>query len=297
MKPRSRAAHPTGAMRYTVLFCLVAAVSAAQGDVYNRALDFYRHADYDRAIALLKQANPQDSRALELLGRCYMVEAEYRKATDVLERAVALEPENSMANLWLGRAYGRRAETSFAFSALSLAGKARQSFQKAVQLDPNNREALDDLFDFYIDAPGFAGGGLDKARGLLPLVERNNPTQYDFDVARIALASKQYMAAEAAMRRAIAATPHEIGHLLDFAKYLSSQGRFEESENAFRRAESIAPGSPRILYARAEADVQSRRNLEQARELLKKYLAESRLTPDDPSRADALSLLRKAEGG
>jgi tetratricopeptide (TPR) repeat protein len=284
-------------MRFAILICAVAAVAAAQTDPYEHAWDLYTRADYDRAIAVLKQANPQDSRSLELLGRCYMMEADYRRAAEVLERTVALDPGSSMANLWLGRAYGRRAETSFAFSSLSLAGKARQSFQKAVQLDPNNREALDDLFAYYLDAPGFAGGGIDKARSLLPLIERSDPTQYDFDIARIALASKQYSAAEAAMRRAIAAAPRQIGHLLELAKFLSGQGRFEESEATFRRAESVAPGSPRILYARAEADVQSKRNLVEARDLLKKYLAESKLTPDDPSRADALSLLKKAEGG
>jgi cytochrome c-type biogenesis protein CcmH/NrfG len=99
------------------------------------------------------------------------------------------------------------------------------------------------------------------------------------------------------MRRAIAAAPHQIGHVLELAKFLSSQGRYEESENTFRQAETIAPGSPRILFARAEAYVQSKRNPGQAIELLKKYLGEPRLTPDDPSRADALRLLRKAEGG
>jgi tetratricopeptide (TPR) repeat protein len=284
-------------MRSAILFWVFAAVVAAQPDSYNRAWDFYNRADYDRAIAALRQENPENARSLELLGRCYIMQADYRRATDVLERAVALNPGSSMANLWLGRAYGRRAETSFALSALSLAGKARQSFRKAVELDPTNREALDDLFEFYVDAPGFAGGGIDKARALLPAIERIDPTQYDFDIARIALASKQYSAAEASMRRAIAAAPRQIGHVLELAKFLSSQGRYQESENTFRQAETIAPGAPRILFARAEAYVQSRRNPGQAIELLKKYLGEPRLTPDDPSRADALRLLRKAEGG
>src|SRR5271165_7209456 len=115
-------------MRSAILFLVFAAVAAAQSDSYDRALDLYNRADYDRAVAVLTEGS-QDSRSLELLGRCYIMEADYHRATDALEKAVALDPENSMTNLWLGRAYGRRAETSFALSALSLAGKARQSFQ------------------------------------------------------------------------------------------------------------------------------------------------------------------------
>jgi hypothetical protein len=37
--------------------------------------------------------------------------------------------------------------------------------------------------------------------------------------------------------------------------------------------------------------------LDQARDLLKKYLAASNLTPDDPPRWQAMNLLKKAGGG
>jgi tetratricopeptide (TPR) repeat protein len=283
-------------MRLAIVFSVFAAVTAAgQAGSYDRASDLYNHTDYKEAIALLRQANPQDSRALELLGRCYLMEADYRKATEVLERAVALDPGSSAANLWLGRAYGRRAETSFPFGAIGLAHKARQSFEKAVQLDPRNLDAVDDLFEFYVDAPAFAGGGVGKARGLLPVIARNNPGQYDFANARIALASKEYPAAEALLRRAVMLAPHEIERLLDLAKFLSSRGRFDESESAFRQAEEIEPAAPRILFARAESYVHAKRNLDQARDLLRRYLEESKLTPADPTRAEALSLLRSAQ--
>ena len=123
-------------MRLAILIAAIAATAAAQADPYGRARDLYSHGDYDRAIATLEQAEPADERGLELLGRCYMMETEYRKATEVLERAVALEPDSSMANLWLGRAYGRRAETSFAFSALSLASKAQASVPEGRSAGP-----------------------------------------------------------------------------------------------------------------------------------------------------------------
>ena len=52
----------------------------------------------------------------------------------------------------------------------------------------------------------------------------------------------------------------------------------------------MAPNNPELLFARAETYIQQKRNLRDARQLLERYLA-SPLTPDDPPREDALTLL------
>ena len=82
------------------------------------------------------------------------------------QKAFGLEPSKSQYAHWLGRAFGRRAEMSNWFSAPGYASKARQYFEQAVALDPVNEEALNDLFDFYLQAPGFLGGGYDKAQAV-----------------------------------------------------------------------------------------------------------------------------------
>ena len=100
-------------------------------------------------------------RARELYER-----GEYKKASDILEQAVRQSPSDFELHLWLGRAYGRRAETSSFFTAPGLAVKSRRSFEQAVALNPKSREAGGDLLDYYLGAPGFLGGGIDKARAL-----------------------------------------------------------------------------------------------------------------------------------
>lgn len=91
----------------------------------------------------------------------------FKKAVEAFEGLVRVEPDNSNLHLWLGRAYGRWAEHSGFFLAPGRAAKARENFEEAARLDPKNREAVSDLFQYYISAPGFLGGGRDKARGLL----------------------------------------------------------------------------------------------------------------------------------
>jgi cytochrome c-type biogenesis protein CcmH/NrfG len=89
--------------------------------------------------------------------------------------------------------------------------------------------------------------------------------------------------------------PREIGRVLDLAKYLAKRGRIQDSEAAFERAEKLEPQSPRVIFARADTYIQQKRNLEQARSLLKKYL-QSNLSPDDPPREEAVRLLKQTSG-
>ena len=197
---------------------------------------------------------------------------------------------------WLGRVYGRRAETSFAFNALGWASKSRTSLEKAVQLDPANWEAVDDLFEFYLQAPGFMGGGLDRAEKLAEIVTRRDPAEGAYDRARIAEARKQYGPAEQYLKRAAELAPHQVGRLLDLAKFLAKQGRYEESDRTFVQAEKVAPDAPKVYFAEASTYIKTNRNVDTAKDLLKKYLNASNLTPDDPPKSEAEKLLRKVSG-
>ena len=274
---------------------MATSVLAIQPQTYEQALDLYHHTDYPAAIVALRHQT-QDARTLELLGRCYLMSADYRKATEALEKAATLDPENSMTFTWLGRAYGRRAETAFAVSAVGYANKAREALEKAVQLDPKNGEAIDDLFDYYIQAPGFMGGGFDKAHHLIPLIGQIDPAHAHYAKARLAEQKKDFDTAEAQFRRALELAPNQMSRVLELAKFLTKHGRADEGDKLYERAARMEPNAPRLLYARAQMWIQSGRNVDQARDLLKKYLASNNLTPDDPSKPDALRLLKKADG-
>jgi tetratricopeptide (TPR) repeat protein len=282
-------------MRFIVIFVAFTGMVWGSDSVLDRASDRYRHTDYAGAEALLLPAQT-DSRALMLLGQCYFREGDYKKATDTLEKAAALRPNDSLIQTWLGRAYGRRAETSFALIALGYVNRTRESLERAVALNPWNGEAIDDLFDFYLQAPAFVGGNLEKARKLLPLIARIDPAQEQFALAHLDEQRKDFKEAEARLRKAMELSPAKLERVLELARFLAQCGRFDESEQYFAQAERMQPHSPRILYARADVYVASGRNLPQARECLRTYLASRELTPDDPSRQQATQLLRKAQG-
>src|SRR5205814_8317627 len=129
------------------------------------------------SVQLLLPMPAKDAAAWLLIGQNYYGLGDLKKATEALEKAIAAEPQHSDHYMWLGRAYGRRAETSSPFTAPGYASKARQNFEKAVHLNPHNIEALTDLFEYYLEAPGILGGGLDKARALAADIAKIDPAE------------------------------------------------------------------------------------------------------------------------
>jgi len=264
------------------------------GQDLKQAENLYQHTEYEAALRLLRAQAPS-SEAYLLVGKCHMMLGDFRKATDAFEKLVAANPQNSDYVLWLGRSWARRAETSSPLTAPINASKARGLFERAVALntDPKNHDAMDDLFDYYVNAPGFLGGGFDKAEALAERIEKVDPAQGHSDRAEIARRRKEIGRAEQELRRAVQIAPHEVGHCVELALLLARQGRVQESDAVLEQAARTAPGNPRLLYGRARVYIETHRNLGQAKALLQQYMR-SNLTPDDPSREDARKLLKQA---
>lgn len=267
--------------------------AVAFGQDLKEAERLYRHTEYEAALRLLR-SQPSSPEAFLLMGKCDMMLGDFRKATDAFEKAVAADPNDSDSVLWLGRSWARRAETASPLVAPMNASKARGYFERAVALntDSKNHDALDDLFEYYVNAPGFLGGGLDKAEAAAERIEKVDPAQGHYDRAEIARRQKETGRTEQELRRAVQLAPREVGHLVALARFLAHQGRIQESDEVLAQAAKTAPGDPRLLFGQARIYIETRRNLGQAKALLEKYMR-SDLTPEDPSREEARKLLKQ----
>jgi Flp pilus assembly protein TadD len=282
-------------MRLLSCVLVLAASAWASPDIVRKASALYESTDYKGSLHVLEQDPAPDAAGYLLTGKNYFMSGDYKKAVEFFEKALAVSPNNSEYELWLGRAWGRRAETGGWLPAASHASKARQCFEKAVALDPGNREAKNDLFTFYLNAPGFLGGGMDKAEAAAKSIAHERPAQYEFEEAEIADKRKDYAAAEAHFRRAVELAPTEPGRVLDLARFIARRGRLKESDLLFEQARRMFPGQPRVAFAEARVDIENNRSIQEARALLEEYLR-ARLTPEDPPRQEAEMLLRRAGG-
>ncbi len=279
-------------MRRVILCAVVCSWAAIAAPPLQDAQQLYRHSDYQGVLRLLAPVQTKDARTLALVGQSHFMLAEYKQATEIFEKVITLEPKNSEYAHWLGKSWGRRAESSSIFNAPGYATKARQQFERAVMLDTSNKDALNDLFDYYLQAPGFLGGGLNRAETLVARIAALDEAEGHYAMAQLLDKRKEFDAAEQQLRRAFELAPRQVGRTIDLAKYLSKLGRIQESEAAFAQAEKMTPGSPRILYERARTYIRDNRNLAEARQLLRQYLS-APLTPSDPPRTEAEQLLRK----
>lgn len=274
-----------------ILGALAPLLAGTSADI-QEAGKLYDETAYEASLRVLSSVPSSRPDAHFLAGKNHYQLNDYKKAQAALEQAVAADPGNSNYQLWLGRALGRRAETSSPLFAPRFAVKARQHFEAAVRLDPDNLEALGDLFEYYISAPGFLGGGIDKAEAIAPRIAKLEAGEGHYSLYRLAEKRKKFDEAEQELRLAVSAAPLQVGRLIDLARFLAGQGRWAESEAAFESAQKIAPDDPHLLFGRAEIYVRSKRNLGAARQLLNQYLA-AKLTPEDPPRSEAKALLAR----
>ncbi len=229
----------------------------------------------DDAIRLLMdrvQAAPKDAQAYNLLTRTYFYMGRWDDAAAAAERAVALEPSTSDYQLWLARAVGEKAAHSSFVTAVRMVPRIRGAFERAVQLNGASAAARTDLAEFYMEAPGFLGGGKDKALAQAEVLAIQDAAAAHWVKAQLAERAKKFDTAEQEYRAAIAASQHPGGRWLDLAGFYRNRGRLDQMEDAVNKAVSEDIGQSTIRYEAALLLFQAGRNFPGAIELLQKHL-------------------------
>lgn len=281
-----------------------AAPSPAQDQSLTEANADLQTGEADKALALLAsipQSGPGAAQAQNLACRVRLTLNEWDAAATSCELAVHLDAENSGYHLWLGRALGEKASRASFLTAFSLAKRTRAEFEEAVRLDPRNVEALTDLGDFYRQAPGAVGGGIDKAEGLVAELDKLDPAKADELRGRIADQRKDFAVAESEYKKMTAVGPHPASGWSALASFYSRQKRYDDMESAIRSAMTAALRDKRdsvTLYDGAGLLIEAHRNPTLAVTLLEGYLASPSKTEDAPAFAAHLRLARlKAQLG
>jgi tetratricopeptide (TPR) repeat protein len=136
---------------------------------------------------------------------------DFDRAVQEFRRAARFNPKSSNAQLWLGRALGRKAEKLGPLKGAFFAGEIHRCFERAVELNPRSIDAREDLLEFYLQASRILGGGLEKARDQAKAIGMLSTADGHAAWARIAEIHKDYQRAEEELRAAIASDGDNAG--------------------------------------------------------------------------------------
>ena len=246
----------------------------------------------DEAASLLNQAirsNPNDAEANNLLCRVDYATQHFDQAAGPCEKAVSASPQNARYHLWLGRVTGERADHASFMSAFSMAKKSREQFETAVRLDPRDGEALSDLGEFYKEAPGVVGGGLDKAEEIAKKLDTVDASRAHQLRAQIAEKQKDLATAERELKAACTGSRAAV-QWMQLASFYRRQERWAEMEAAIKSGEAAAARDRRSAVAFFNgATVLSRANRQpqEAIKLFERYID----SPDKSEEAPAFDAL------
>lgn len=256
----------------------------------NRSL---QSGEADKALAILgslPSAGPStgmdQALAHNLACRVRLTLEQWDAAVNECDQAVHLAADNSDFHLWLARAAGQKAGHANFLNAFSLARKARAEFEESVRLNPRNADALADLGEFYRQAPGVIGGGIDKAQAIAAQLDKVSPNRAHHLRAAIAEGQKDFSTAEHEFKQAIASSPHPALEWTSLASFYRRQKRFGEMESAVHSAQSAAARDHHAavaLFDGAGVLAEANRNLVLAAKMLTDYLAGPDKTEDAPA--------------
>lgn len=273
-----------GLLALAVAVLVVSILGFAQSEGES-PLNLFINGQADAAVRTLRSslnANPSDAQQHNLLCRVQYAEERWDAAVSECERAANLDPKNGSYQLWLGRAYGEKAEHSSWLSAIGLAKKTRVAFEKAVQLDPRNIEAHSDLSEYYIEAPGFLGGGTDKAAAQANIVEKIEPATAHWIRARLAEHQNRNSDAEAEYKRALTLDMNSPRRLFDLASFYRRASRLDELEATIQKAAQLNTKNDSSLVDLAGLLLRVGRNLPLAATLLRRYIDQGTKSEDAP---------------
>lgn len=263
--------------------------SAAPAAILSQANAALQAGEADKALSLLRQlpdAGARDPQARNIACRVQFTLAHWDAAVRDCQQAIQLDPGNSDNHMWLGRAFGEKADKASFLSAFSLGKKVLSEFQKAAQLDPRNAEALSDLGEFYVEAPGVVGGGLDKAESVAMELDRVDPVRAATLRAAIAKARGDLGSAESYLKRALAISRHPAHQWTALARFYGTRGRWAEMDDALHNADVAASHDPHAAVAFYDAAgllIRYKRDPAFAAKLLEQYLASPYKTEEAPA--------------
>jgi tetratricopeptide (TPR) repeat protein len=289
---------------------LAACNCAAQTPPLTEAERLIGAGHWKRARALVEagaRQHPGDALTAFLLSQIRNAFGDRESPLPLAERAVALDGAVAKYHRQVAEAVGVMAQHAGWLQQFVLARRFRHEIDTALAQDPRDLQALGDLMEFYLVAPGLVGGDKDKARAMAERIAAVDRVRGFSAQARLAEANGETGKVDLMLHKAVEAGPGSYRARVALAAWLLSRGNLEEAraqaaeaartdgtrvdayavlaavyanhnqtgelEAVLATAEQQVPDDLLPYYRSAEAFLASGHNLARAERYLRRYLS------------------------
>ncbi|MCH8617757.1 tetratricopeptide repeat protein [Undibacterium sp. TS12] len=216
---------------------------------YDALMKAKKYAEAEKAATAKLSSDANNMDALLVKAELILAEGKTDKLDDAAkyaEQCIAAHPQSSECHEMLGNVLGSKATSGGMLAAMSYAGKIRDAFLKAVELDPKNYSARSSLLQYYLMAPAIAGGGKSKAQNLVIETAKINAAAGSLLQASLDLSDDKFSSAETAALSAIPGSNETLGKMQRNtlygigAKYVQ-QKKFSDAERVFGELQQRFP--------------------------------------------------------
>jgi tetratricopeptide (TPR) repeat protein len=234
-------------MRVAYLIC-AASVCAAQQTTAEKLIAAGHWKEARTLVEARIREAPKDPLATFLLSQIRNAFGEHTTPLPLAEKAVALDGAVAKYHRQLAEVLGVVAQHSNTLQQVLLARRFRKEIETALTLDPTDVQALRDLLEFHLIAPGLLGGDQRKAAAISERIAALDAAEGYLAKARIAAYRKQSADAEALTWQAVEVLPPSYRARIALAQLcIAREGAGSEA------AEAQAKAALKLDSSRADA--------------------------------------------
>jgi tetratricopeptide (TPR) repeat protein len=243
------------------VFTLLAAFAAPSFAADPSVESLMERGHYKQARAALEKqlaANANDADAMLQMALVKLEFNEVESAIKLAEKAVALKAKDARAHSALADCYGQKAEGDVGmFEGLKLLRAFKRENEAALAIDPKNYNALHSFMEFYLGAPGIAGGSKSKAIEMAEKIVAIDAAKGNLAKGEIALHEKQFDQVLGLYQKAVETDPKSYDALTALAGlYISEKWRDPAKAELYtQKAISLDPARALAYGILAQAKV------------------------------------------
>lgn len=264
---------------------IISELPAASGPSLDEVDSLIKQARYEWALEVLSTlSKEEDSAGLVSFrrARVHFRMQEFDEAESFVKSAIKQDEKNASFHALKGAIHAGQINNAGMFSKMSLAGKIKDSFKKAVELAPDNVSYRENLLGYYVNAPGIAGGSTKKAREQARAIAELDPAAGYRAGLLIHFSEKETDEAQAYFREAASRFPQDSEL---YAAATTGFGQLEAYDNAHEAVlqwRENLPSDAGALYQHGRLAAVSGQFLEQGEAAMRQYLTADRDEGDPP---------------